>query len=176
MGSEEFYDDGRLATPSSRGLAHRTLALLEVVNEAFVMQATLAALNVLKYNDDLVATMQNFASQQLYNGAFIETLPAVVPSDAFKWHFLNEVSRVLGFHYDYCFDPQPQQMLQNGVIQHCLSTQASLGYAGMYKPPSISSMVAQTTLDLRYAAICFLGSMRSKTGPDSELKNPGLSM
>jgi hypothetical protein len=143
------------------------------VNEAFVMQGSLAAMNFPSYSDDLVATMQQFSHQHLYKGSDLAASPKLVEIDAFKSHFLSEVYRVLGLQYDYSVDVHPQQIIQNQVIQKCLATQASLGYAGRISRPSLSSVVAQATLDLRHAAYSHIYVSRAKPGADGELKNPG---
>jgi len=144
-----------------------------VINEAFVMQGSLAAMNMPSYNDDLVATMQQFSHQHLYKGVDLATSPRLVEIDVFKSHFLSEVYRVLGLQYDYSVDVHPQQIIQNQMIQKCLATQVSLGYAGRSVRPSLSSVVAQTTLDLRHAAYSHMYVSRAKPGSESELKNPG---
>lgn len=144
-----------------------------MVNEAFVMQGSLAAMNLPSYNDDLVATMQQFSHQHLYEGMDPATSPMLAEVDLFKSHFLSEVYRVLGLQYDYSVDAHPQQIIQNQVMQKCLATQASLGYAGRSGHPSLPSIVAQATLDLRHAAYSHMYASRAKPGSDGELKNPG---
>ena len=173
MSNEELFADRRYAHHESTGSAYRLIALLEVVNEAFVMQGSLAALTFPFYSDDLQTTMQAFASQHLYSGAALGPLSALGDSDTFKWHFLTEMYRVLGLQYDYSVDTHPQQIIQNSIIQRCLSTQASLGRAGESQRPSLSAVVAHTTLELRYIGYCLIYVTRGKQGSDGELKNPG---
>lgn len=153
--------------------AHVKVAILEVVNEAFVMQGSLAAMNLPGYNDDLIATMQQFSQQHLYKGVDIATSPRLAEIDVFKSHFLSEVYRVLGLQYDYSVDAHPQQIIQNQVIQKCLATQTSLGYAGRSNRPSLSAVVAQVTLDIRHAAYSYMCVKMAKPGSDGDLKNPG---
>ncbi len=175
MGNEDFFQDCKRTLPNFSCKVHKFIALLEVINEAFVMQGSLAAMTFPCYSDDLLATMQAFTSQHLYNSAAVGPLPAVADSDTFKWQFLSEMYRVLGLQYDYSVDAHPQQIIQNNVIQRCLATQASLGHAGAITRPSLPAIVARTTLELRYVAYCFIYSLRSKPGSDGELKNPGQS-
>ena len=143
--------------------------------EAFVMQASLTAMNSSFYHciDDLLAVLQAFVSRRMYSSAILEALPASADSDAFKWYFLSEMYRVLGLQFDY--DTHPQQILQNNLIQRCLSTQASLGYAGASMRPSLSAIVAQTILDLRYVAYAYLAATKAKVGPDTDANKPGQS-
>ena len=154
-------------------LAHQTAASLEVANEAFVMQGSLAAMNFPFYSDDLLATMQTFFEQDLLSNSFLGQLPVAANNELFKSKFLSEMYRVLGLQYDYSIDANPQQIMQNHIIQRCLSTQASLGYAGAKTHASLPALVAQTMLDLRYVAYPLMHLIRSKPGADSELKNPG---
>ena len=137
------------------------------------MQASLTAMNFSFYHciDDLLAMMQSFFNRRLYSRAVLEALPAGAENDAFKWFFLSEMYRVLGLQFDY--DTHPQQILQSNTIQRCLSTQASLGYAGASRRPSLSAIVAQTTLDLRYVAYAYLAATKSKGGSDSDAYKPG---
>lgn len=146
-----------------------------MVNEAFVMQGSLAAMSVPSYSDDLIATMQQFSNRHLYDGQDLAIPAVLAETGEFKSHFLSEVYRVLGLQHDYSVDPHPQQIIQNQVIQKCLGTQASLGFAGMRGRTSLSSVVAQLTLDLRHTAFSYLFVSKGKMTPDGELKNPGQS-
>lgn len=139
------------------------------------MHGSLAAMTFPSYNDDILATMQGFANQHLYVGTALESLPAVGDNSTFSWHFLSEMYRVLGLQYDYSVDTTPPQIIHNVMLQRCLSTQAALGYAGANTRSSLPAAVAQTTLDLKYVAYAFIYSIKSKQGPDDELKNPGQS-
>ena len=140
------------------------------------MQGSLATMNSQSYNDDLLATMQTFASQHLYASAALEPLPVMGDHNMFNWNFLSEMYRVLGLQCDYSINTGLQHIISNGPIHRCLSTQAALGYAGSATRPSLSSIVAQTTLNLRYVALAFVLSKKTKPGTDDdELKNPGRS-
>ncbi|KAL6717958.1 Mediator of RNA polymerase II transcription subunit 16 [Lecanora helva] len=124
------------------------------------------------YSDDLLATMQAFATQHLYLDGVAGSLPALAHNETFKWHYLSEMFRVLGLQYDYSIDPQPQQIFQNNLIQKCLSTQASISATKVDKRLSIPALVAQTTLELRHVAYAYILASKGKPGSDSELKNP----
>ncbi len=170
---ENFFNECKQVIFKYEDSAQGRIAILEVVNESFVMQGSLAAMNLPSYNDDLVATMQQFSNQHLYEGVDLANSPRLAEISVFKSHFLSEVYRVLGLQYDYSVDNHPQQIIQNQVIQKCLATQVSLGYAGRSGRPSLSSVVAQATLDLRHAAYSHMYVSRAKLGSDGELKNPG---
>ena len=132
---------------------------LEAVNEAFVLQGSLAILNPITYSDDLLATLETFTSQHLFQ----ETLQGN-PAESFKWRFLSEVYRLLGLQYDYSLNAQDNSLLKAAVIQRCLSLQASLGFNGTRNvPPSLSSQVAQSILDLRFVAYALMMAKKSRT-------------
>ena len=173
VGNEDLLDDCKHRSRHCECLTHKSKASLEIVNEGLVMQGSLAAMTNPSHSDDLLATIQAFANQHLYIDALAGSLPALADSDTFKSHFLSEMYRVLGLQYDYSVDSHPQQIIQNTLIQKCLSIQASVGLAGISKRPSLPSIVAQTTLELRHVAYTYLLATRSKPGTDSELKNPG---
>ena len=173
VGNEELLDDRKQRFRACDCLTYKSKVSLEIINEGLVMQGSLAAMTNPSHSDDLLATMQAFANQHLYLDALAGSLPALADGDMFKSHYLSEMYRVLGLQYDYSVDPHPQQIIQNTLIQKCLSIQTSLGLAGISKRPSLPSIVAQTTLELRHAAYTYLLATRNKPGTDSELKNPG---
>ena len=132
---------------------------LEAVNEAFVLQGSLAILNPITYSDDLLATLETFTTHHLFQ----DTLQCN-PAESFKWRFLSEVYRLLGLQYDYSLNAQDNSLLKAAVIQRCLSLQASLGFNGTRNvPPSLSSQVAQCILDLRFIAYALMMAKKSRT-------------
>lgn len=168
----EFLDNCKPHCNHTTSYSH-SLAFLEVVNEGFVMQGSLAALSSVSYNDDLLATLKLFESQHLTAGSDLVILPALSDRDTFTFRFLSETYRILGLHYDYSIDSQPQHIVSNQILQRCLNTQASLAYRGASIRPSLSGSVAQIILDLRYVAFVLVCIARSKPGSDADLKNPG---
>ena len=144
------------------------LALLEVANEAFVMQNSLASMASPIYSDDLLSTMQAFESQHLYKAVTLVPPPSEADSDTFKWRFLSEMYRVLGLHVDYSIDAHPQQIINNGAMQRCMGIQASLGWEGASLRPSLPALVAQTALELKHSAYAVMALMRLKPGYDTD--------
>ena len=138
---------------------------LEAMNEAFVLQGSLAVLNLGTCSDDLLATLNTFTSQHVFQDTDLGN-----SADMFKWRFLSEVYRLLGLQYDYSVNANYETLVRNTLIQRCLSLQASLGFHGTRNvPPTLPSQVAQTILDLRFVAYAIMMTESMKPTSEGEL-------
>jgi len=146
-------------------------AVLEIVNQAFVMQFTETLMNGMSQVDDLLATMQAF-SAQLMSGQFqLDPFSTLADPEQFSHRFLSESYLVLQFPIDYAIDGQTSQVVQNIAVYRFISTQAALGYAGGEGPTTLSAIVARTMLNTRYVAMGF-GNALGKPN-DNRLKTAG---
>lgn len=149
-------------------------ARLEVILEAFVMQSTVASLNIIN-NEDIVAALQAFLNQYLHGQAHAAHTTTLFNPDTFKSHFMSELYRTIGVRVDYSIEPQMQQLLMSNqglILQRCLSFQAALGYAEGSHRPSLSANLAWAILNIRSICLVFFGAISRKQGVESELGKP----
>ncbi|MCJ1266503.1 mediator complex subunit [Lobaria immixta] len=145
------------------------LAMVEAATESFVLQFAIACTSHSNHTDDLLAVMQSFLKQRSNDwteqGLLIGNL---------EENFLSDIYRVLGVNIDHSVDPQPEQLFRNQMIQKCLSMQMSLGYPGERQHRSLSSKVALTILNLRFASLMLAYSFKKPSVPraESDFKKP----
>ena len=151
------------------------IARLEAILEAFVMQSSIANLNILN-NEDIVAALQGFSNQYLHTQTQAGHPPTLLNPDTFKLYFLGEMYRTIGVRADYSVDSQLSQLLSSSQglnLQRCLSVQAALGCAGWSQRPSLSATLAWTILNTRSIVMVFMGTIGRKPGVENELGRPG---
>lgn len=149
---------------------------MELINEALVMQSSLASLNQPSHVDDIIATLQLFSNQYLNSQTHLSQPPTLTDCNTFRSHYLSELYRLVGLHLDYTGDAPLHQLITSSIIQRCLSVQAALGYAGDIGGRSLSAIVAWTMLNTRSIALAFIQLVSKKpAGGENELGKPGLS-
>ena len=155
---------------------NRQIALLEVVNEAFVTQLSIASRAQTSCTDDVLAAIQLFSNQYLNQQTQLDFIPSLINGVTFNRNLISGVYRVLGVSLDHTLNEQPDLAIRNTYFQRCLGIQASLGFPGDSSLRPVEGVVAFVMLNLRYFCLAFAFAFNKKAnGSENELRKPGLS-
>ncbi|KAL9104109.1 MAG: hypothetical protein Q9163_000911 [Psora crenata] len=150
-------------------------AFLEIVNEAFITQLSIASRAVAGCTEDVLSTAQLFASQYL-NLQMQNFAPSLGNSSTFNRRLLSGIYRILGVSLDHAIDAQQDQSYKNAYFQRCLGVQASLGFLGEFTLRPTEGIIAVVMFSLRYFSIVLSYITTKKAdGSESEfLKKPDI--
>lgn len=147
------------------------------MNQAFVAQCYIETLTQTTFFiDDLLATMQLFATQFLETQTEWDVVPTLSGKSSFDERFMNEIYRILDVKTDHSMETNPDPLFKTPLVQRVLSIHATLGFSGVRMYRSVASNLAWATLNIRYLSVAFVFACQKKSAPDSELRNPGRKM
>ncbi|KAL9130982.1 MAG: hypothetical protein Q9217_000971 [Psora testacea] len=172
----EFRDSQslQLLPPDPEGQIS-SLSFLEIVNEAFVTQLSIASRAYTSCTEDVLSAVQLFTSQYINLQMQLQFAPSLANSSTFNRRLLSGMYRILGVGLDHAMDTQPDQSYKNTYFQRCLGVQASLGFPGDVSLRPTEGIVALVMLSLRlFSIVLSYASTRKGNEQVSEaLRKPG---